>query len=612
MTLKLKYAIKKKVNAHNKKARKLAKKNPHLRAKIKKDPGIPNLWPYKEAMLERHAMQQQKLEEKALQQKEARKRERERRRKELLARKNLPDAPSETAGDEKELRLNQKDVQRHSWFRKELKQVAEVADVVLEVLDARDPLGCRAPKFERLILGKYSESAPRPKRIILVLNKIDLVPKEAVDAWMKYLRREFPVIAFKASTQSQKHLSHSNASASSRAIKGNACIGASELMRLIKQYSLKHGHKQAITVGVIGYPNVGKSSVINSLKRQKSVGVGANPGFTKSVQMVKLDSMVNIMDSPGVLFEDERMDAHDTTVGLALRNCLRPEQIEDPSGIVTKLVPRCNRELLMELYKIAHFASPDEFLVLVAQKLGKLKRGGIADLDSAARAVLRDWNIGKIPYYYLPPPVHDNRSTVSVVQSWAGDFDINQLLDDNAAAATASLTSLADRHGTPYMTIDSDLGALKQSFEQNAAQSVLNDVKEAMLPSDIAMQADAADSQTGAASSSKALAFGRIKKNKQQQDDDDSSDSDGDTFEFDGGFSPGKRSTKSNDDSNPVEAADEFNPQVNRSRAKQLKKQRKKAAKAQRRNQTTDEDMSGATGADDGMNDAYDFATDWN
>ena len=66
--------------------------------------------------------------------------------------------------------------------------------------------GCRCPAVEKLILGKLSEKAARPKRIILVLNKIDLVPSDVLAGWIKHLRREFPTIAFKASTQIQGHI----------------------------------------------------------------------------------------------------------------------------------------------------------------------------------------------------------------------------------------------------------------------------------------------------------------------------------------------------------------------------------------------------------------------
>ena len=84
---------------------------------------------------------------------------------------------------------------RKAYYR-ELRKVMDEADILLEVLDVRDPLGCRARAVERQFLATQQK-----KRLVLVLNKIDLVPSEAVRRWMNYLRREFPVVAFKASTQ---------------------------------------------------------------------------------------------------------------------------------------------------------------------------------------------------------------------------------------------------------------------------------------------------------------------------------------------------------------------------------------------------------------------------
>lgn len=93
-----------------------------------------------------------------------------------------------------------------------------------------------------------------------------------------------------------------------------------------------HGYllqiKKSITVGIIGLPNVGKSSLINSLKRCHVANVGATPGLTRSLQEVQLDKDVKLLDCPGVVML--RSEANDASV--ALRNCKRIEKLDDPIG----------------------------------------------------------------------------------------------------------------------------------------------------------------------------------------------------------------------------------------------------------------------------------------
>jgi nuclear GTP-binding protein len=139
-----------------------------------------------------------------------------------------------------------------------------------------------------------------------------------VEQWLKYLRQELPTVAFKAATKKSGAISHGRLPHSGGASDhnpgaipaGNAeavlvtseCLGADTLLQLLKNYSRSLGIKTAITVGVVGMPNVGKSSLINSLKRCKVAAVGNTPGVTKSVQEIQLDKHIRLLDSPGVVF----------------------------------------------------------------------------------------------------------------------------------------------------------------------------------------------------------------------------------------------------------------------------------------------------------------------
>ena len=458
--------------------------------------GIPNLNPFKSAILKRLEEQQRivKLNDVARQQRQqdfARKRKLEgedplaglaadaaaRERAYTLA-AEVADTGAIAGGIAAPAAGRAGELTRRAFYR-HVKSLLERADIILEVLDARDPLSCRAPAIEALALA-----ADPPKRVVLVLNKIDLVPPAAVQAWLAYLRRDFPTVAFKASTQTQRtHLSAPGGAAVNAATEAGAVLtgagaaGADTLLQLIKNYSRSHDLKTAVTVGVVGYPNVGKSSLINSLKRGRAVGVSPTPGHTRALQEVSLDAKVSLIDCPGVIFDDEagavgEAPGADAGAGLLLRNCVRVEDIADPEGAAAAIVRRCAPAKLMALYAIASFATAADFLALVAVKRGKLGKGGVPDKAGAARAVLSDWNSGKIPFYVLPPapaasagagasvdamdesgvevpkPRHgalavsagedDGTGVAAIVAGWSKEFDMDAIVKAESAMLAAA------------------------------------------------------------------------------------------------------------------------------------------------------------------------------
>lgn len=126
-------------------------------------------------------------------------------------------------------------------------------------------------------------------------------------------------------------------------LKTSACLGAESLMSLLKNYSRSSNMKQAISVGIIGFPNVGKSSVINSLKRERAVNVGARAGVTTATQEVVLDKNVKLIDCPGIIFSSDMSESD-----AALRNCLNIDQLDDFTLPVQAILNRFV-ELLLKL-----------------------------------------------------------------------------------------------------------------------------------------------------------------------------------------------------------------------------------------------------------------------
>jgi nuclear GTP-binding protein len=312
------------------------------------------------------------------------------------------------------------------------------ADVVIEVLDARDPASCRSNELEKEILAAG-------KKLVLLLNKIDLVPRHAVEAWKKYLQRSFPTITFKAARSGARRPVHAMTSAEN-APEGllrstHGVVGADELMQLLKNYCRMNGSKTKahVSVGIVGYPNTGKSSIINSMKRQCSVQVGGKAGVTKQLQEIPLDKKLTLIDSPGVVFA-----GHADDPSTVLRNVVSVESISDPVGVVEALIAKTPREALLEFYGADHnFSTAWEFLTYIAQSRGKLVKGSALDIHSAAKSVIQDWTTGRFRYFTMPPVSEDTATsaqaeTTEFVQQLAPALDIDALFNSSDDAMDSS------------------------------------------------------------------------------------------------------------------------------------------------------------------------------
>jgi len=207
-------------------------------------------------------------------------------------------------------------------------------------------------------------------------------------------------------------------------IKNEGCLGADSLIKLLKNYCRSEDIKRNITVGIVGYPNVGKSSVINSLKRTKSAKVGSTPGVTSKAQEFYLDKHIKLLDSPGIIFSSGQLDSD-----IILRNAIRIEKLSDPILPVISIINRCRKEQLTQKYHIEDFKSPDDFLKQLANKRGKIKKGNVPNIEETAKIILRDWNTGKIPFFTLPPKQNENKSIQNDDLDWSS-FD-DSILNSN-------------------------------------------------------------------------------------------------------------------------------------------------------------------------------------
>ncbi|KAK4876229.1 hypothetical protein RN001_012651 [Aquatica leii] len=425
----LKYKVEKKVREHNRKIRKDNKKSKVKKPKLIQ---VPNICPFKEDILKEVERLKKEKEDERQKLREAAKLERKEKKAAGGTLKNLVDNAEirEKIHDTLKPDLGYKDYSKKEEnslkaYYKEFKKVVEAGDVILEVVDARDPQGTRCLQVEEAVANSMGT-----KRLVLVLNKADLIPRDILDKWLKYLRRTTPAVAFKASTQNQQQKlgqrkfapKASKKEVSENVLKGSSCVGAELLMSLLANYCRNKGVKTSITVGVVGLPNVGKSSLINSLKRSKACNIGAMPGVTKSMQEVQLDSKIKLLDSPGIVFSSN------SDASSSLRNVVRISSLTDPITPANCILQRVTKTQMMEMYQISEYNTPEEFYSLKAKRSGRFKKGGIPNVEAAARDLLSDWNQGKIKYYTVPPEENESSVHVSstIVTEIAKEFDIEK------------------------------------------------------------------------------------------------------------------------------------------------------------------------------------------
>ncbi len=238
-----------------------------------------------------------------------------------------------------------------------VKHVIKNTDIVLEIVDARMPYLSRNKSLEKMINF-------HKRKYIIVFNKIDLVPKDKLEE----LRDNYKFAFF---------------------VSGVKNIGLKSLKTHLLIEAKKLGRE--IRVGVIGYPNVGKSAVINALGKRARAKVARLAGTTKGIQWIKVSDIL-ILDSPGVV------PIGDTETKLGMMGAKNPEKIKNLQKIVFALMRELGNEVLEKNYGIKIEEKDDEQDILekIGLKRGFLVKGGKVDENRTCMSILREWQKGKL------------------------------------------------------------------------------------------------------------------------------------------------------------------------------------------------------------------------
>ncbi|MBN2457885.1 50S ribosome-binding GTPase [Candidatus Woesearchaeota archaeon] len=241
-------------------------------------------------------------------------------------------------------------------FWKIVNEVIKEADVVLEVVDARLPLESRNPEIEDKIIKSE-------KKLVVVLNKCDLVDKRQMDR----IKRE---------------------------IKNSVFVSATKMLgtTILKKRIIELGRGESITVGVVGYPNTGKSSVINALAGRSKASTSSQSGHTRGRQLIRAGGKIVLIDTPGVIpFKEKDEFKH------ALIATTDFSKVSDPEDIAVRLIAAMEG-VIERHYNVKEHKDPEEALEDIAKKKNMLKKGCVPDTLAAAREIIKDWQNGRILY----------------------------------------------------------------------------------------------------------------------------------------------------------------------------------------------------------------------
>ncbi len=267
------------------------------------------------------------------------------------------------------------------WFpghmtkaKRQMQEDIRLIDLVIELLDARIPLASRNPEIDQLA---------RDKARMILLNKADLSDPKATSRWKEYFERQGMTV-----------LALDSRSASLRKPMQKAIMDATEKKRA---RDLRRGIKnRPVRAMIAGIPNVGKSTLINSLAGRAAARTGNKPGVTKGKQWIHLRDNIDLLDTPGILwpkFEDQETGIHLAMIGAISDHVL---QVEDLSLKVIHFLREAYPGALSDRYAVDEEKEDVDILSAIARKRGCLVRGNEIDYRKTADLFLDEFRKGQL------------------------------------------------------------------------------------------------------------------------------------------------------------------------------------------------------------------------
>lgn len=270
-----------------------------------------------------------------------------------------------------------------NWYPGHMKKTMDniraslkLVDIVGEIIDARIPISSKNPVIDDVLKDK-----PR----IMILNKSDMADENETKKWLSYYRKQ----GYGAVVVDALH---------SKGLDKIYSVAKEMLADKFKKLEEKNLSAKTIRMMIVGIPNVGKSTFINSISKRKSAKIGDRPGVTKQVQWIKTKNDLELLDTPGVLwpkFEDERIGLH-----LAFTGAIKDE-IMDIENLAFRFIDELNKKdvnILKNRYNLTEDSYEETIFLMdeIGRNRGAILKKNETDYFKVANLVFDDFRKVKL------------------------------------------------------------------------------------------------------------------------------------------------------------------------------------------------------------------------